>query len=90
MQVAEAARRKADEELKRVRAETSTAAEQAAVHVAASMATAKAAEAALTAKSTEVGFSDLSHMLVLLTPPSAEPGIRLDQVPFHILNGHAY
>lgn len=68
-----------------MRAEASTAAEQAAVQVAASMATAKAAEAALSAKSTEVGFSDLS-----LTLPSAKAGIRLDQAPPLISNGHTY
>ncbi len=54
LQAAEAAKRKAEEELQKVRAEASAAAEQAAVQVAASKALAKSAEAALAAKSTEV------------------------------------
>ena len=53
-QVAEAARRKADEELKRVRAEASGAAELAATQVAASKALASSAESALAAKNAEV------------------------------------
>lgn len=54
LQAAEAAKRKAEEELQRVRAEASAAAEQAAAQVAASKALAKSAAAALAAKSTEV------------------------------------
>ena len=54
MQAAEAARRKADEELRRVRAEASGAAELAAVQVAASRALATSAESALAAKTVEV------------------------------------
>ena len=52
--MAEAARRKADEELKRVRAEASGAAELAATQVAASRALASSAENALAAKNAEV------------------------------------
>ena len=54
LQAAEAAKRKAEEELQRVHAEASAAAEQAAAQVAASKALAKSKEAALAAKSTEV------------------------------------
>jgi Tfp pilus assembly protein PilX len=54
LQAAEAARRKAEEELQRVHAKASAAAEQAAAQVAASKALVKSKEAVLAAKSTEV------------------------------------
>ena len=54
LQVAEAAKRKAEEELKLARAEASSAAELAAAQLAASRALAVTAESALAAKNAEV------------------------------------
>lgn len=61
--MAEAARRKTDEELKRVRAEASAAAELAVSQVAASKALATSAERALAAKNAEVRTSYISTTL---------------------------
>lgn len=65
--MAEAARRKADEELKRVRAEASGTAELAAAQLAASRALATSAESALAAKSTEVRADHISILFYTIT-----------------------